>query len=309
MYNIWQLTSYKTDNFTDNFFVIKDIEDLKNIKFFQQNIIIWWWTNILLTKKTYTDIGFLQVDFPVKRKKIKETANSIVYQIPTNESFNRFITNTASYTNYFNPMFWIPGSIWWAVIGNAGSFWIQIWDFVESVIVFDIKNRQIATINKKDLHFEYRNSNLKDKDHILLFVNIQIPKKKIENIESVNHYLNLRKQKQPKWNSCWSYFKNPIVQLNQININNIEIVSEFDKKLIKELKLTWMAQIPAGWLIEKTGLKWYTKNNVQISPIHANFIINLWTKNWSDIYNMWNFVKNIVLEKFWVKLEEEVRII
>jgi len=64
--------------------------------------------------------------------------------------------------------------------------------------------------------------------------------------------------------------------------------------------------IPAGWLIEKSDLKGYRIGNVQVSPKHCNFLINLGGAKAQDVFSLIQLVQKTVLEKFHLKLVPEI---
>lgn len=61
-----------------------------------------------------------------------------------------------------------------------------------------------------------------------------------------------------------------------------------------------------GFLISASGLKGTKLGQVQISPVHANFMINLGGGKAEEAINLINLVKSKIKEKFNVKLEEEI---
>lgn len=61
-----------------------------------------------------------------------------------------------------------------------------------------------------------------------------------------------------------------------------------------------------GFLISASGLKGAKFGQIQISPIHANFMINLGGGKAEEVINLINLVKSKIKEKFNVKLEEEI---
>lgn len=65
----------------------------------------------------------------------------------------------------------------------------------------------------------------------------------------------------------------------------------------------------AGYLIDKAGLKGKRFGKFFVSPIHANFIINDGNGKPEDLQKLLFFIKETVLEKFNISLEEEVIII
>jgi UDP-N-acetylmuramate dehydrogenase len=67
--------------------------------------------------------------------------------------------------------------------------------------------------------------------------------------------------------------------------------------------------VPAGWLIEKAGLKGYTQRGVKVSEKHANFLVNIGTGNAEAVKELAESVKTLVHKQFGVELEEEVEIL
>ncbi|MFH0863639.1 MAG: FAD-binding protein [Candidatus Gottesmanbacteria bacterium] len=62
----------------------------------------------------------------------------------------------------------------------------------------------------------------------------------------------------------------------------------------------------AGFLIEACGLKGLKEGNVQISPLHANFIINLGGGKATDVIKLIDIITDKVQTRFGVKLKEEI---
>ncbi|MDD2909285.1 MAG: UDP-N-acetylmuramate dehydrogenase, partial [Candidatus Gracilibacteria bacterium] len=65
----------------------------------------------------------------------------------------------------------------------------------------------------------------------------------------------------------------------------------------------------AGKLIEDLGLKGTRIGGAEISSMHANFLVSDGTASHEDILELISFIKNIVFEKYGIKLEEEINII
>lgn len=65
----------------------------------------------------------------------------------------------------------------------------------------------------------------------------------------------------------------------------------------------------AGRLIEAVGLKGKRVGNMAFSQIHANFLINLGGGIYSEAKTLIDLAKERVLNKFGIKLEEEIKII
>ena len=65
----------------------------------------------------------------------------------------------------------------------------------------------------------------------------------------------------------------------------------------------------AGRLIEQAGLKGTAVGNAQVSPDHANFIVNLGGARAQDVRDLMSLVQGAVWRRSGVWLEPEVRLI
>jgi UDP-N-acetylmuramate dehydrogenase len=65
----------------------------------------------------------------------------------------------------------------------------------------------------------------------------------------------------------------------------------------------------AGRLIEAAGLKGAKVGGVQVSPIHANFLINDGTASAEDYHQLISMIQKTVSNKFSVALELEIELL
>ncbi len=65
----------------------------------------------------------------------------------------------------------------------------------------------------------------------------------------------------------------------------------------------------AGMLIDEVGLKGHVVGGVQVSPMHANYFVNLGTGTAADVLKLIDHVRRTVLKKTSVELELEVKVI
>ena len=175
----------------------------------------------------------------------------------------------------------IPGTIGGAIRGNAGAFGKSMADVVKSVEVFNVGENISRPFLNKDCEFEYRDSIFKHNSNlIILSAKIQLKKGDKKEIQKkIKEYLDKRKKTQPLgFPSAGSIFKNP-------------------------------EGFFAAELIEKCGLKGKKINEVQISEIHSNFIVNLGKGKAKDVEKLIKLVKQKVKQKFGIDLEEEIDIL
>lgn len=176
----------------------------------------------------------------------------------------------------------IPGTLGGAIYGNAGwpkGDW-EIGNFVEQVELL-MSDNKIKRVRRNWLSFQYRNSRLKmtgDKKPIILEIVLKLKKGKFKDLKKRRQeILKIRSEKTPFGFSAGSIFKNP------------------------------SNKTPAGFLIDKCGLKGKKIGKAQISKKHANFIVNLSNAKSADVLKLINLVKKKVKNKFGISLEEEVQ--
>jgi len=173
----------------------------------------------------------------------------------------------------------LPWSIAGAVYGNAWCFGLETENNFVSCRVLDLESGQVVDIEKQNMDFEYRSSVLKkEKKYFLISARFDLSKK-IEKYHSDVDNIDFRENKQPKWNSCGSFFKNP----------------NRDQS--------------AWYLIEQVGLKWKKIWGAYFSDKHANFLIHDGTGEHKDLLDLISLAQKKVQEDFGICLENEVQII
>lgn len=167
----------------------------------------------------------------------------------------------------------IPGTVGGAVKMNAGAFGGEMKDIVSVVRCLDYTGQDIV-LDKTDLHFTYRSSNI---NRIIYEVELSLKEgEPVEIKRQMREYQQWRKERQPvKERSAGSVFKKP-------------------------------ADGFAGQLIEQAGLKGMYFGNAQISTKHANFIINKGNATASDVLHLIRHVQKVVLEQSGISLEPEI---
>ncbi|HUV46888.1 MAG TPA: UDP-N-acetylmuramate dehydrogenase [Candidatus Bathyarchaeia archaeon] len=169
----------------------------------------------------------------------------------------------------------IPGTLGGAIVGNAGAKAGNISQVVEKIRVLD-KHGKIYYLYPKQCQFDYRLSRFKHSSEIILEAVLKLKRKKQGTINlGIKKFLALRKN-QPKGRSAGCIFKNPT------------------------------SSTPAGWLVDKVGLKGEKIGGALISSQHANWIINLGNAKATDVLRLIRLAKERVKHRFGIKLNEEI---
>ena len=173
----------------------------------------------------------------------------------------------------------IPGTLGGSVVGNAGAYLSEIFDFIVSVRVLD--SGVIKELKKSDIEYKYRYTSLKNnKNVIVLSAKLRLEKgNSDESFNLMKKRMERRLESQPlDYPNAGSVFRNP--------------ENDF-----------------AGRLIEECGLKGKTIGGAMVSTKHANFIINYDNASCSDVRDLIKLVHDEVLNKTGVDLIVEQEII
>jgi UDP-N-acetylmuramate dehydrogenase len=173
----------------------------------------------------------------------------------------------------------IPASVGGAVIMNAGAHNKSMAEVVQEVTVLT-RDGEISKLSGKDLGLDYRKSSIKENGLIVLKAVFSLIQGKSEEIKAkTESNLAKRRISQPlEYPNAGSVFANPPGQ--------------------------W-----AGWLIERVGAKGMKVGGAIISEKHANFIVNTGAATAEDVLGLVDKIRQMVLEKYDIELNLEVRVI
>ncbi len=168
----------------------------------------------------------------------------------------------------------VPCTLGGAIRMNAGAFGAQISDYISKIIVLSVDCASIEEYDVSEVEWRYRQGPKK----IILCAKLKFAEiSREESVCRAREFGHIRVQKQPRLPSLGSVFKN--------------------------------ADKPAGCYIEKAGLKGLIHGGAQISPMHANFIVNIGGGSALDFLSLVYLAEETVLQKFGVKLEREFVIV
>lgn len=176
----------------------------------------------------------------------------------------------------------VPGTIGGAVVNNAGSYGASMADCLVRVELYNNADGQRGWRPAGWFEYEYRSSRLKrlgpgdSKQYMVLQAELALSRKSPAEIEErMADYGQRRRATQPPGATIGSMFKNPPGDY-------------------------------AGRLIEAAGLKGKQIGAAQISPVHANFFVNLGGAKAADFAALIKLARQTVKERFDVELELEI---
>jgi UDP-N-acetylmuramate dehydrogenase len=171
----------------------------------------------------------------------------------------------------------IPGTVGGALAMNAGAHGGETWERVESVRTID-RSGEIHLRAPSEYSVGYR-SVTGPSNEWFVEGTFRFDPEKTASKETMDALLERRKTTQPLGlPSCGSVFRNPPGD-------------------------------HAALLIETAGLKGYRIGGAEVSPKHANFIINSDNATATDVEELIEHVRHTVIEQHGIELLHEVRIV
>lgn len=323
--------SFGIDVKARHFIKVDDVAELKEVlknAYASELFILGGGSNMLLTKdieKTVVHVDLRGIEI------IKENAEEVYVKAMAGENWHQFVLFCLD--NGFGGLenlSLIPGNVGTAPIQNIGAYGVEIKDTFYECTALDIQTLQLRTFSKEDCEFGYRESIFKNTEkgnYIITDVTFQLKKEHHQlntTYGSIDAYLEeqgisepdikdvsnaviaIRQSKLPdpkKLGNSGSFFKNPVVpkvQLEALQKEHPEI--PFYEVNDTEVK------IPAGWLIERTGLKGYREGDAGVHEKQALVLVNYGNATGMEILALAEKVQQQVKGKFGIEIQPEVNI-
>ncbi len=178
----------------------------------------------------------------------------------------------------------IPGTVGGAVVGNAGAWGGDVASALLRAQILETSGK-VADWTVDRLQYGYRSSILKrdastdERRPVVLKAEFALRPGERGALEArVSEMASRRKASQPAGASCGSVFRNPPGDY-------------------------------AGRLIESAGLKGVSEGAAEISPIHANFVVNHGGAKAADVKTLIDLARRQVHEQFGIRLSLELQLV
>jgi UDP-N-acetylmuramate dehydrogenase len=172
----------------------------------------------------------------------------------------------------------IPGTVGGAAITNAGARDIWVSSRLVHITLLTEELKEV-TFGAGDLKFGYRESSI-GSSWVVTGVRLVGYRCPVEDARrKVEEYLDVRRSTQPAGqNTAGCVFKNP-------------------------------PDDAAGRLIDQVGLKGYRVGGAEVSPIHANWIVNTGGATAREILNLIDHIRERVSQEYEVELQLEIKVV
>lgn len=171
----------------------------------------------------------------------------------------------------------IPGSLGGAIVMNAGANGGEIGPLIRGIRILGMDG-EIRDIKGDRLRFGYRSSYLPQGIIISAELRLKRSEKREARDEGMHEIIRRRKTQPLSMPNAGSVFKNPPGDY-------------------------------AGRLIEEAGLKGFTVGDAQVSPLHANFIVNMGRATARDVLALIRMIGKKVETEKGITLELEIKVV
>lgn len=272
-YEVKKHSNMKIGGRAKSFIKIEDKNELPALlKSLDNYFIIGNGTNTLLSDK-FLDINFISLK---ELNHIEDLGNNRI-NVEAGLDFGKLIAYMKENDlSGLEELSGIPGTVGGLVYMNGGAYGKEIFDFIESVEILNDAG-EIKIISKDNLKINYRNTEIKEKNWIILSVNFKFDRG--FNQELMKEIKEKRETNQPlDMPNLGSTFKNPKDNF-------------------------------AARLIIQAGVQGLKIGGAQVSLKHPNFIVNDGTATFDDVIKLVEKVQEKVKETSGIGLEREIIIL
>lgn len=314
-----------------NFFAVENTDELKSVlgqHYASELFILGGGSNMLLTG----DIDKTVVHINLKgRRIIEETEDEVLVEAMAGENWHEFVLWCLEQDfGGLENLSLIPGNVGTAPVQNIGAYGVELKDSFALCRALNVQTLELNEFTREDCRFGYRDSVFKSQvkdQYIITSVVLRMSKKNHRlntSYGSIDSWLNengisrpgikdisnavisIRSSKLPdpkKLGNSGSFFKNPVISEDQY-LRLQEQYPEIPGYNLSEGSY----KVPAGWLIEQTGMKGYRKGDAGVHQKQALVLVNYGNANGAEILDLAHEVREKVNKRYGIELQPEVNI-
>ncbi len=327
-FNIANYTTMRIPVYADVFHIesVQDIIDYFNLPK-KEYVILGGGSNVIIANTTSVE-NVLKIE--IKGIAFTETENGTVLCTAGAGEIWDDVVKTSCKMGYsgIEALCAIPGTAGATPVQNVGAYGREIKDVLVSLRAYDIKHQKVVTLKNEDCHFSYRDSIFKSQQkgtYIILDITMALSKtaphipdypgvkeyfeqnnidtQSVTAIEIYKAVTDIRWSKLPKPEvlaNVGSFFGNPVVDKSAM---------EFIKTNYPDIKIFDLGngqyKIPAGALIEKSGLKGKNFGQVGTYEKNALVLVNYGNAQYKDVILASSEIIDTVKAKFGITLVPE----
>lgn len=332
-YNLRDLNTFGLDVKTEKFLAVNSAEEIEEFNKtnkidLSSTLILGSGSNILF-KRDFNGLIIKPDIFGIKV--IEKNESYVKLEVGSGVIWDDLVTYAVE-RNYggIENLALIPGTVGAAPIQNIGAYGVEFEEVFLSLEAINLENLELEVFDKSRCNFGYRESIFKNElknKYIITKVTIELnlePKlntsyrafrdylknyKKSElTISDVSRIVKeIRNSKLPdplEIGNAGSFFKNPIIDKKHFD----DLKKSFKDLVYFEISPVEF-KIPAGWLIEKSGLKGRRIRDVGVHDKQALVLVNYGNGTGEELVDLSEEIKALIYKKFNINLETEVNIV
>lgn len=262
---------------------------------------------------------------------VKESDNKVWLKAQAGENWHAFVMHTLAqgYGGLEN-LALIYGNVGTAPVQNIGAYGVEIKDVMQSCEAINVHTHQKRIFTTAECEFSYRESVFKGKEkgnYIITSVTFRLSKQHhhlhtqygaIQQVlakrgiteptpkQVAEVVISIRQSKLPnpaELGNCGSFFKNPIILTDEYHKLQ-QLFPDIPSYPVDAIH----TKVPAGWLIDRCGLKGYRQGDAGVHSHQALVLVNYGKATGQEVLALAYYVKEEVAKKFGITLEFEVNI-
>lgn len=272
----------------------------------------------------------------IREREEAEGSDKRVYKVAAGEDWDQFVQRAvADNCAGIECLAGIPGTVGGTPVQNVGAYGQEVASAIEGVRAFDLAQKAFVEFTAAECRFAYRRSRFNSTDRCrfvvtrvdfrltlggaptLRYAELQKSfavdakpglREVADNVRQIRRSKGmLLEEGQPNSRSAGSFFKNPIVNEEQV----AKIAAAANKRPPQfpagpEPEFAGRVKVPAAWLIEQAGIaKGYTMGAAGVSTLHTLALVNLGGATAGEILALAEQIRSAVISRFGIQLEME----
>jgi UDP-N-acetylmuramate dehydrogenase len=332
-YSLRTLNTFGIDAQADWFIPFTSIEDLQLLsrdEYFQECrcITIGEGSNLLFLANFH---GIVLHSKILGRQVVAETEETVDMLVGSGVHWDGLVAELVDLGLYgVENLSLIPGQVGAAAIQNIGAYGAEVSQVIQEVHTVNRRSGEVRRFSNQECNYSYRHSIFKEPewaDYIVTHVVLRLSKKPTLHLDYADlrervtahtaeptasdvrrEVIHIRQEKLPDpktLGNAGSFFMNPIIS-SEAFAELLKAHPNAPHYLLEDGRV----KVPAGWLIDRCGLKGYRLGHAGVYEKQALVLVNAdGEATGQDIARLAEYIQGEVQQRFGIRIEPEVRYI
>ncbi|HLX54878.1 MAG TPA: UDP-N-acetylmuramate dehydrogenase [Aquella sp.] len=258
---------------------------------------------------------------------LETTDDYVLVKVMAGEVWDSFVAYTVEHGWFgLENLSLIPGTVGAAPIQNIGAYGVEAKDFMDSVEVYDIKNKKFIQLSNSECQFKYRDSYLKHNAHLIV-TSVVFRLRRAAKLNT--SYADVAKALAVLTNPTALDLRNCVIKIRQAKLPDPAVIGNvgsffhnpiLDIAVVKQLQDKYptipvykvddeKSKVSAGWLIDNLGLKGYRQGNVGVYDKQALVLVNHGNAHATELLDLAHYIQDKVWANYAIRLNIEPLIV